>query len=69
MIKRRSKEDTSYLGLYKAVRKYIHANGGSVVMATGIQIQEWPGARPHEFIVGVKCVGRRPTFAELEVSA
>lgn len=52
--------------LYRAVAKYLRANGGSLMMATGIQIQRWPESNAYEFTVGVKCVGRPPEFAKEE---
>ena len=50
--------------LYKAVAAYVEKNGGTVVVAGGIQIQEWPGDGEFRYTVAVKCSGRRPKFAK-----
>lgn len=49
--------------LYKAVGRYVAAHGGSVIVAGGIQIQQWPGENKFAFSVAVKCTGRKPDFA------
>lgn len=46
--------------VYNAVAAYVKANGGNVVVAGGIEIQEWPGEWPGNFRVAVKCLGRKP---------
>ncbi len=48
--------------LYAAVAEYIEDKGGSVAVIGGIQIQEWPGEASLKFTVGIKCIGRKPTF-------
>ncbi len=49
--------------LYKAVENYVARNGGKVVVIGGIQIQEWPLDGKYKFIVGVSCVGRKPSIS------
>ena len=51
-----------YMLLYKAVGAYVEANGGKVILCSGIQVQEWPSQREGEFSIAVKCVGRIPVF-------
>jgi hypothetical protein len=47
--------------LYRAVRRYVQSNGGSIVVIGGVQVQEWPQDRAGQFVIGVKCLGHRPT--------
>ena len=49
--------------LYKAVANYVKTNGGEVIVAGGIQIQQWDDD-PKKFTIAVKCSGKRPTFEE-----
>ena len=56
--------DNAYMGLYKAVCKYVSLQGGKVVMCNGIQVQEWPLLRNGSFSIAVKCLGRKPKFSE-----
>lgn len=51
--------------LYKAVANYVEKNGGKVVVAGGIQIQEWD-ANPNKFSIAVKCTGIKPKFEEAQ---
>jgi len=48
--------------LYRAVAKYVASHGGEVIVAGGIQVQEWPGGGPYQFTIAVKCTGHRPDF-------
>lgn len=52
--------------LYRAVAKYVESNGGRVIVAGGIQCQQWPGDGLYQFTIAVKCTGRPPKFAKLE---
>lgn len=47
--------------LYRAVRRYVRSNGGDIVVIGGVQVQEWPEDRAGMFVIGVKCLGRKPT--------
>lgn len=49
--------------LYRAVRRYIEANGGSILVIGGVQLQSWPGDSEFKFTLGVRCMGKRPTQA------
>lgn len=49
--------------LYLAVRDYVVANGGSLVSADGIQVQDWLDDGPDCYRVAIKCRGRLPDFA------
>lgn len=48
--------------LYRSVLRYVQKNGGDIVLAGGINIYTWPGAKPGQFEVAVKCLGRLPTL-------
>jgi len=55
--------------LYRAVAHYVKLNGGVVIVAGGIQVQQWPGEGSMNFHISVTCTGGRlPAFAEPEVS-
>jgi len=46
--------------LYRAVIRYIESKGGSVLVIGGAQIQQWPGEREFNYVLGVRCTGRKP---------
>jgi hypothetical protein len=50
--------------LYKAVAHYLEKCGGRAVVAGGIQIIEWPSDKPGQFTVGIKVLGRKPTYSD-----
>jgi hypothetical protein len=54
----------AYIKLYKAVADYVRAQGGCLIAASGIQVQEWPGDREGQFTIAVKCTGVKPTYSE-----
>lgn len=54
------------VALYKAVARYVKFHGGIVVLSSGIQVQQWPGERAGNFVVGVKCTGRKPSYGDEE---
>jgi len=60
--------ENAYIGLYKAVEKYVALQGGRVVIAEGVQVQEWPekrvGLALKSFTIAVKCLGKKPDVAE-----
>lgn len=58
------KMDAATDRLYKAVANYVEKKGGKLVVIGGIQLQEWPGDPAMVFHVSVKCMGRKPTYAE-----
>ena len=47
--------------LYRAVRRYIESNGGKLLVIGGVQIEQWPGEGECKFVLGVRCMGRKPT--------
>ena len=49
--------------LYKAVAHYVEKNGGKLVVIGGIQVQEWPGEGAYKFTLGIKCMGRKPSYS------
>lgn len=57
--KKLSKEDLEWK-LCDAAAAYINAHGGNALMSTGIQIQTWPDSAIHEFVIGIKIIGRPP---------
>jgi len=60
--------ENAYIGLYKAVGKYVELQGGRVVIIEGVQVQEWPdkrvGSPLKSFSIAVKCLGKKPDFAK-----
>lgn len=52
------------LRLYKAVAHYLEKCGGRAVLSSGIQIIEWPSDRRGQFTVGIKVLGRKPTYSD-----
>lgn len=46
--------------LYRAVRRYIESKGGSILVIGGAQIESWPGDGQFKFVLGVRCMGRKP---------
>lgn len=48
--------------LYRSVLRYVQKNGGNLVLAGGINIYTWPGSKPGQFEVAVKCLGTLPTL-------
>jgi hypothetical protein len=62
--KRVSKSERACVALYRAVGKYVEATGGKALIATGVQVQQWPNAKAGEFIIGVKCMGRMPNIPD-----
>jgi hypothetical protein len=60
-----SKKKEPYEKLYRAVAAYVEAQGGSVLIADGIQILRWPGDAANKFTLCVSCFGRQPKFAKL----
>jgi hypothetical protein len=51
------------LRLYRAVANYAKVEGGSVLVAGGVQIQQWPNEPKFNYSVAVKCTGRLPELA------
>lgn len=47
------------LQLYRAVRRYVESQGGSVLAIGGIEIQEWPGEPKGKFRVAVRVTGHK----------
>lgn len=52
--------------LYKAVAHYVEKTGGKLVVVGGVQVQEWPGEGPFKFVLGIKCLGRKPKYVALD---
>lgn len=48
--------------LYRAVKRYVEANKGHIIVIGGIQLQEWEDAYRGHFSIAIKCLGKRPTF-------
>ena len=64
MIKRSRASDRTIMRLYRAVAKYVEEAEGKVVVAGGVQIITWPGDASRNFVVGIKCTGRKPPHGE-----
>lgn len=47
--------------LYLAVQQYVESKGGSVVVIGGVQVQQWPNDLEHNFTIGIRCMGKKPT--------
>lgn len=52
------KGDPSH-NLLAAVQHWVRANGGSLVVIGGVEIQDWHES-PNHYRIAVKCLGRRP---------
>ena len=48
--------------VYRAIDRYVRANGGKVAVIGGIELQEWPDDRKLNFKIAVKCIGVKPKF-------
>lgn len=48
--------------LQRAVVRYVEEKGGIVAVIGEVQVQQWPGEPEFNFIIGVKCTGRKPIF-------
>lgn len=48
--------------LYHAAQAYVEAHGGSLAVCGGVQIQRWPGERPLNWTLAIKCTGRPPSY-------
>ena len=46
--------------LYRAVRRFVESKGGSILVIGGIQVEQWPGDGEFKFVIGVRCMGRKP---------
>lgn len=46
--------------LYRAVRRYVESKGGSILVIGGVQVEQWPGDGEFKFVVGIRCMGRKP---------
>ena len=53
----------SVMQLYRAVVRYVKANGGQVVVIGGVEMQEWSADGKQSYRIAVKCTGKRPEFA------
>lgn len=49
--------------LRAAVRKYVHANGGTITVIGGIEFQAWGESAAH-FRVAIRCLGQKPPAKE-----
>ena len=46
--------------LYRAILRYVKSKGGSIMVIGGVQIEQWPGDGELKYVVGVRCMGRKP---------
>lgn len=47
--------------LYRAVRRYVESKGGNILVIGGVQVEQWPGEGKFKFVLGVRCMGRKPS--------
>lgn len=47
--------------LYRAIIRYVESKGGSITVIGGVQIEQWPGDGELKYVVGVRCMGRKPS--------
>lgn len=59
-----SEKELAVNALYRAVQRYVKSNGGTVIVAGGIQMQEWPNDGSLNYTIAVKCFGKKPEFGE-----
>ena len=48
--------------LYRAIVRYVESKKGSIIVIGGVQIEQWPGDGEFKYVVGVRCMGRKPSF-------
>lgn len=48
--------------LHLAVLEFVEAHGGSVIVAGGIEVQDWVDGA-HKYRLAVRCVGRAPSMS------
>jgi hypothetical protein len=46
--------------IHVAVQRWIHANGGTLVVSGGLELQDWQEGLG-KYRVALRCLGRRPT--------
>lgn len=46
--------------LYRAIIRYVESKKGSILVIGGVQVEQWPGDGEFKFVVGVRCMGRKP---------
>jgi len=46
--------------LYRAIIRYVESRKGSIIVIGGVQIEQWPGDGEFKYVVGVRCMGRKP---------
>lgn len=47
-----------------AVQRWVHANGGTAIMTSGVQIVTFPGEGEFNYRVAIRCTGARPVMKE-----
>ncbi len=47
-----------------AVQRWVHANGGTSVVMSGVQVVTFPGERPFNYRVAIHCTGLLPVKKE-----
>jgi hypothetical protein len=47
-----------------AVQRWVHANGGTAVMMSGVQLVTFPGAPEFNYRVAIHCTGLQPVKKE-----
>ena len=60
--RRKTTKERAVDRLYDAVAAYVKLHKGSVLVAGGIQCQQWPGDGLYQFTIAVKCTGQPPEF-------
>lgn len=46
--------------LYEAVRVFVDASGGKVLVVGGVEVISWPGDPVFRFTLGIRCTGTPP---------
>jgi hypothetical protein len=62
--RKRTQQPNIYGPLYDAVRQYVEALGGKLIVIGGVEVQEWPNDGEFRFRLAVRCTGRKPTMKE-----
>lgn len=57
-------KERAALKLYKAVADYVKINGGTVLVAGGIQVIQFPEELKGNWSLAVKCTGVMPVYAQ-----
>lgn len=56
--------DKALRRLYDAAAAYVESRGGKLVVVGGVTVQQWPDDLKFNWTLGIRCTGKRPTYAD-----